>query len=169
MGDPFPLTGGDSARSPLVSPPLPEAVRELVLALQDICGCQRYGGGRQPCRVRLPRRPISEWCPGCVAASAADALSVREAAAQQERARRDWQPIETAPKGAELWFWVRPLTAEETYTDTSGRPILSTGKPHLHRGTRGSWGSLFTATHWMLIDEPSAPRASHPPPTPEDK
>ncbi len=34
MGDPFPLTGGDSARSPLISPPLPEAVREQIERLR---------------------------------------------------------------------------------------------------------------------------------------
>jgi hypothetical protein len=127
--------------SKAVSPPLPEAVREQVAGRFDRTlvdferACLVHLDEEQLPLAGLPTPPPTP---------------------------EDWQPIETAPKGAELWFWVRPLTAEETYTDTSGKPILSTGKPHLHRGTRGSWGSLFTATHWQPIREPG-------PPTPEDR
>ena len=53
-----------------------------------------------------------------------------------------WQPIETVPKGAELWFWVVPKSPEESYTDTSGNPIVSSGKPRLHRGKYGTWSAF---------------------------
>lgn len=49
-----------------------------------------------------------------------------------------WQPIETAPTEGKSIYWVVPLTAEETYRDSSGNP---------------------KATHWMPL--PAAP--SQPP------
>ncbi|HUD11455.1 MAG TPA: hypothetical protein VMS08_03520, partial [Candidatus Saccharimonadia bacterium] len=60
-----------------------------------------------------------------------------------------WQPVvDGSPPAGEGLFWVVPKTADETFTDTSGRPILSTIKPHIHVGTFGTWSSLLKATHW---------------------
>ena len=69
----------------------------------------------------------------------------------------DWQPIATAPKGADLLFWIVPKTAEETYVDSSGRPIVGGFAPYLHFGPFGSWSSLSKATHWHLL--PATPEA----------
>ena len=73
-----------------------------------------------------------------------------------------WQPIETCPgDDVELWFWIRPKTAEESWVDTSGCPILAIdAKPRLHMGKRGCWPSLMTATHWMYPRWPLPPSPS---------
>ncbi len=68
MGDPFPLTGGDSARSPLVAPQLPEAVRLEQFIEQEVQSHQ-WATGSALDRIRR------------------SLLRVAEAAAQQERAR----------------------------------------------------------------------------------
>jgi hypothetical protein len=60
-----------------------------------------------------------------------------------------WKPIEGAPRDAKVLFWIRPKTDDETWHDTSGKAIKSDGEPHIHEGVYGSWGSLWTATHWM--------------------
>jgi hypothetical protein len=78
-----------------------------------------------------------------------------ESVLAQARREAQWQPIATAPKDAELFFWVRPWTAEEGWVDTSGNPIVSHAPPRLHRGRLKSWSSLETATHWMPL--PPAP------------
>ncbi len=59
-----------------------------------------------------------------------------------------WQPINTAPRDREVFFWIVPKSEDETYTDTSGRPIVANVQPKLHFSTFGRWGSLFKATHW---------------------
>jgi hypothetical protein len=69
-----------------------------------------------------------------------------------------WHSMSTAPTDREVWFWVVPKTAEETYVNTSGEPILSQATPHLFRGRRGTWGSLLKATHWQEIHDPEPPR-----------
>jgi hypothetical protein len=72
-----------------------------------------------------------------------------------------WQPIETLHVGkrdTELFFWCVPKTAEETYRNSSGEPIVSTAAPYLHRGRYKSWGSLSKATHWLPL--PPAPTES---------
>jgi hypothetical protein len=84
---------------------------------------------------------------------------VREAALSASGAGVGWQPIATAPIDREVWFWVVPKTADETYIDTSGEPILSWATPHLFRGRRGTWGSLLKATHWQDIHDPDPPLA----------
>ena len=72
-------------------------------------------------------------------------------------AREPWHPMETAPRDHVVFFWVRAKTADETYRDTSGRPILSTSRPHLHRGRFGTWGALETATQWTETRDPDPP------------
>lgn len=80
------------------------------------------------------------------------------AQAEKERLERLWQPIETAPRDKHAWFWIRPKTAEETYVDTSNRPIVSPGEAHAEYTRYGRWSSLWTATHWMPNDPPPAPK-----------
>lgn len=65
-----------------------------------------------------------------------------------------WQPIETAPRDADLLFWVVSKSAEEAYVDSSGKPIVSHAPPRLHRGRFGSWSALSKATHWRPLPEP---------------
>ena len=78
------------------------------------------------------------------------------------RGDEGWQPIETWKSGIQgiqdAFFWVVPKTPEESYTDTSGKPIFSTHAPYLYRGGYRCWGSLSEATHWMPL--PAPPGAS---------
>lgn len=74
------------------------------------------------------------------------------------RLERQWQPIATAPRDKNAWFWIRPKTAEETYVDTSNRPIVSPGEARAEYTKYGRWSSLWTATHWMPNDPPPAPK-----------
>ena len=102
--------------------------------------------------------PSYDWTQGpYVLASEADA-EIDRLRAEVERLTRqatDWQPIETAPHGPACLFWVVPKSKEETWTDTSGRPITAHGEPYIVMGPYGQWGSLWKATHWMPL--PSAP------------
>lgn len=73
-----------------------------------------------------------------------------------------WQPMETAPKGINAHWWVVPKTADETYTDTSGKPILAGGPPRMSFGKHGEWSSLEKAILW----HPAPPLPSGGPETP---
>ena len=64
--------------------------------------------------------------------------------------RTTWQPIETAPKDGRVMFWVRPKNSNEAYTDTSGRPIVSS-----LGGVRGVIGAHSRQTRQHL--RPSLP------------
>ena len=78
--------------------------------------------------------------------------------AEVERLTREaaeWQPIETAPRGPACLFLIVPKSEEETWADTSGRPITAHGEPYIVMGPYGQWGSLWKATHWMPL--PRAP------------
>lgn len=66
-----------------------------------------------------------------------------------------WQPIETAPHDREVLFWVVPLSADETYRDTSGNPITSGEKPRMMFCCFGRWSSLSKAIYWA--DVPGSP------------
>lgn len=66
-----------------------------------------------------------------------------------------WQPIETAPHDREVLFWVVPLSADETYRDTSGNPITSGEKPRMMFCRFGRWSSLSKAIYWA--DVPGSP------------
>lgn len=98
-----------------------------------------------------------EWrhCRTCLAREELDnpkALALlRDLLAALEAQTPQWQPIETAPREEEVFFWIVPKTAEESYTDTSGRSICSTAPPYLHRGKWKTWNSLSKATHWMPL------------------
>lgn len=59
-----------------------------------------------------------------------------------------WREIASAPKDEEVWFWVVPKTAEETYSDTSGKPILARGGGHRHFGRYKTWSSLYKGVMW---------------------
>lgn len=85
-----------------------------------------------------------------------DACCVSYEAAQEiERLIPKWQPIETAPKDVEALFYVVSLTIDDPhFVDTSGNPILSSGKPRLMLTQYGRWSSLQKATHWMPLPEP---------------
>lgn len=65
----------------------------------------------------------------------------------------EWLPIETAPKGETALFLVRAKTPEESYVNSSGQPVVSHVKPHIHIGWYESWSSLCTATGWMPFPE----------------
>lgn len=71
-----------------------------------------------------------------------------------------WQKIETAPKDREVFFWIVPKTAEETYTDSSGKPILSDGPPYKEFCKHGHWSSLNKATLWHEV--PADPNQEQP-------
>jgi hypothetical protein len=87
----------------------------------------------------------------------ADEVDRLKAALSASGAGVGWHSMSTAPTDREVWFWVVPKTAEETYVNTSGEPILSQATPHLFRGRRGTWGSLLKATHWQDIHDPVPP------------
>lgn len=82
------------------------------------------------------------------------------ATAEQQRA---WQPIETAPRDVELFFWIVPKTTEEAWLDTSGNSIFTTHAPFMKRCKYGCWSSLSKAIYWMHLPSPPATGA-----TPED-
>jgi hypothetical protein len=72
-----------------------------------------------------------------------------------------WLPISTVPNGHEEFeFWVEPKVPGESYVDTSGTPIVSTGLGFRHIGKYRTWGSLSKATHWRRC--PSPPKAEAP-------
>jgi len=77
---------------------------------------------------------------------------------REARVGQQWQPIETAPREEIVHFWIVPKTADETYRDTSGDPIVCNHVPYLHKGRYASWGALSKATHWMPL--PQAPDAA---------
>ena len=72
-----------------------------------------------------------------------------------------WLPIATAPKHEECWFWIRPLTAEESFHDSSGNPIVAMVGPRKTFTVYGRWSSLMTAVLWQPgpSDPPSPPLA----------
>lgn len=81
-------------------------------------------------------------------------------AAQAKLANRaatsvDWQPMETAPQTETALFWIVPKSPEESYTNTSGTPIVSRLPPRLFYGKRGEWSAVDKATHWMLPAPPA--------------
>lgn len=89
-------------------------------------------------------------------------LQIGALRAEQARLRAEndqkagWQPIATAPKSGPALFWIVPKTAEESYVNSSGDPIVAQFEPYLYHGNYGWWSSLSKATHWMSL--PEAPR-----------
>ena len=69
----------------------------------------------------------------------------------------NWQPIDTAPRRGEAFFWIVPKTADETYYDTSGKPILANVQPFWKLCQFGWWSALMKATHWMPLPDLAAP------------
>ena len=69
----------------------------------------------------------------------------------------DWHPIATAPRAVDAWFWLRPKTAEEAYTDTDGKPITYDFPPYAKVTKFNQWSGLTTATHWQPYIVPAAP------------
>jgi hypothetical protein len=53
-----------------------------------------------------------------------------------------WHSMSTAPTDREVWFWVVPKTAEETYVNTSGEPIRSSHPASVSRTPRDVGQSL---------------------------
>ena len=41
--------------------------------------------------------------------------------------------------------------ADETYLDSSGKPILANGNPRFELTSNRGWGSLYKATHWAPL------------------
>jgi len=82
---------------------------------------------------------------------------LQQSAASTGTAPQGWQPIETAPKDEIVDFWIVPLSPEESFVDTSGKPIFATGPGRRHTGRLKTWGALYKATHW------SRPLPSPPP------
>ncbi len=65
-----------------------------------------------------------------------------------------WRHIETAPRRQKCLFWVVPKTADETYVDSSGKPIVGAFEPYLLLEEYGAWSGLAKATHWMPAPSP---------------
>jgi len=83
-----------------------------------------------------------------------------EARGPQEATAQAWQPMETRSPLDEVFWLVVPKTAEETYTDTSGRPITSGAEPRTYYGPYGCWSSLCKAIGWY---DPKVPPLPAPP------
>lgn len=67
-----------------------------------------------------------------------------------------WQPIETCPRDNRVrQFWIVPKTADESYTDTSGKPIVATFAPYLQRCGYREWSASSKAIYWC--DDPPPP------------
>lgn len=81
-------------------------------------------------------------------------------AASPEAAEAGWQPIETAPKEREVFFWLVPKTEDESYTDTSGRAIVANCKPYWKFARYGGWSSTMKAVLWR--EDLAAPPAAAP-------
>jgi hypothetical protein len=65
-----------------------------------------------------------------------------------------WQPIATAPQDEEVFFWVVPKTAEESYTDTSGKPIVGRFEPYMLLCKWKQWSALSKAILWHRKPDP---------------
>jgi hypothetical protein len=70
--------------------------------------------------------------------------------------------MSTAPDDFTCLWWVVPKTADASYQDTSGNPIVSHGSPRMVMGKRGCWSSLEKATHWHPLPKPPAQQANSP-------
>jgi len=117
-------------------------------------------------KARMEQALAVEWEDGVGATCALNVLwPLVEAEIAALTEAQTWQPIKTAPRETEVFFWVRPKTADETYVDTSGKPIVSHAPARLHRGRWKSWSALEIATHWMPL--PSAPASVPPAPAVE--
>ena len=116
---------------------------EAVAALRD--QLRKWHSESPVLYVRPDRMAMREWV------AALDALI-----ASAQETPDGWQPIETAPKDADVFFWVVPKTPDEAYTDTSGKPICVQHPPYLLRGKLRTWGALSKATHWMPLPVPPA-------------
>lgn len=64
--------------------------------------------------------------------------------------------METAPQTETALFWIVPKSPDESYTDTSGTPIVSHLPPCLFYGKRDGWSALDKATHWQPL--PKGPK-----------
>lgn len=79
--------------------------------------------------------------------------------AATELRKMTWQPMATAPKDVEAFFWIVPKSADEAWLDTSGKPITVDHRPYRHLGLFGSWGALSKAVLWMSLPDPPTPEA----------
>lgn len=85
-----------------------------------------------------------------------DLVSRAEAALPVEPA--GWQPIATVPRAdIEYWFWVRPKREDESYTNSSGDPIVSTHQPYARHCKYKCWSALETADWWQPFCVPAPP------------
>jgi hypothetical protein len=85
--------------------------------------------------------------------SLADVLSLLEA---YPGGAETWQPIETAPKDEEVFFWIVPKTADEMYMNTSGEPMAVSFKPYRKLCKRGGWAANAKAVLWHQAPSPPA-------------
>lgn len=58
----------------------------------------------------------------------------------------------------ECWYWIVPKTEEETYHDSSGKPIISKMEPCAVVTKWQWWSSLTKATHWQPYIVPEPPQ-----------
>src|SRR3954464_4715084 len=73
-----------------------------------------------------------------------------------ETTRDGWRPITSVPNGYdEFIFWLEPKSADESYVDTNGNPIVARGPAMRFIGKYRAWSSLQKATHWQPL--PDAP------------
>jgi hypothetical protein len=156
-------TDEDKESDPRSPPPGVRAVEDLAAATRVPPPAARTDDAGRP-RVDISNHHNALACPYCnpkglVTPAEVAALVAERAALVAERAAwqqgvPQWQPIETAPKEEDVWFWCVPKTAAEAFVDTSGHPIVGTHQPYLHRGKWNTWSSLTKATHWMPLPAP---------------
>ena len=117
---------------------------------RDICDDRGYPIGTDETEIRWQLdRPGDDWFP----------LYAHPMPSPAPKLPGAWQPIATAPRDTFVWFYVVPKTADETYCNTSGEPILSLSPPEVRRGIfNKSWNSLCKATHWHPDTTPSPPQ-----------
>lgn len=167
-----------------------EAIRKVALAMRDQAYALA-GHGERPAtpagmythylstRELRDRRFVQSVCDAAAhdfekcTGELADVLMIRglsklsqaDPPAPPAAPRGQWLPIAEYDRAVspEALFWLVPKSADESYTDTSGKPIVASFKSYMVHGRYGCWSALTKATHFYPL--PAAPA----PASPEEK